>query len=172
MRQQHEDTSAQSEWLERARHQSAQLATTRSKTVPPFRGALTTRPMPTRATSPLRWAAAAVLGVLLGSGAWAVVRRPSVETLPAVDTLPATRPPPSTIASIVAPPVTPAAIAKQRRAKANKPVAAVTPAPTPPTGPVTFDEGDSTFIMVAPPPHLPPLFSIEEYKQRGLQKQK
>ena len=50
-------------------------------------------------------------------------------------------------------------------------VQAAAPTPVPPTGPVIFDEGDSTFIMVAPPAKQPPLFSTEEYKQRGLQKQ-
>ncbi len=152
-------------WLARARAQSAQLAASRGRVVPPFRGA--TPCGPTR--SPVRVARLATLVVLammaLASGAWALVSRLATPKQARLDAV-ASDPPRAT--RRIAPPATipvarPVVVATKR-----PPPLARTATVATPLGPVKFGEGDADFILVPPRPVQPPLFDPREYKERGL----
>lgn len=152
-------------WLARARAQSAQLAASRGRVVPPFRGAAPF--VPTR--SPVRVARLATLVVLammaLASGAWALVARLATPKQARLEGV-ASEPPraPRGIAPTATIPVArPVAVATKRPLQVAKPSVGSTP-----LGPVKFEEGDADFILVPPRPVQPPLFDPREYKERGL----
>jgi hypothetical protein len=141
-----DEESAQ--WLALARTQSLRLADARA--AQPRRWRPPSQAKPAHA---LRWAVAGVVTLLvLGSGAWALVRREQPAPVVPAASLPApviTRTP-----SLASPPSLPVPPAKTARRKEKK------------RPPVRFEEGDGELILVAPPHEPPPpLFSPEEWKR-------
>lgn len=154
-------------WLARARAQSAQLAASRGRVVPPFRGAPPF--VPTR--SPVRVARLATLVALammaLASGAWALVARLAAPKQARLQADAVASDPPRAARGIAPPATIPSAHPIVVVTKRPLQVAKTTAVPTPP-GPVKFEEGDADFILVPPRPVQPPLFDPREYKERGL----
>jgi hypothetical protein len=168
---------AVSSWLARAREQSRALADARAGRLRPFRKAVPAsadaRPV---ARPTVGWAFAALLIlVLVGSGAWALVRRVRHEPPPPSRQIQEAPPRPMILR-------TPAAIATTPAPAAPKPSASnhrrskppVPPEPesanvsqSKPGAPAELERGEYEDIIVVPRhERLPPLFVPDEWKQQ------
>ncbi len=160
-------------WLDAARTASRRLADSRAQRPRPALRRMESAHRPEWLRPLLTATAFALAALVLGSGAWAFILRQRAERAQADQrsVVPFATPPAVLAAKLTAKGMEPAAapnLPPARRLRRARPVRVVVDQAPPREMKLSDDEPYGDVIFGKPPVKLPPLFTTEEYKSRGL----